>query len=82
MSPEGRALAFAFTAYQMAWLRRYHPLEFYVTLFNEQPMGFWDLDTLKQDALRVAHPGVNRSGAMCTAEGDDTLRLGLSLVNR
>ena len=84
MFPEGHALAFAFTSYQMAWLRRYYPLEFYVALFNEQPMGFWDLDTLKQDArrlgLRVAHPCVNRSAAMCTAEGDDTLRLGLSFV--
>ena len=44
MFPEGHALAFAFTAYQMAWLRRYHPLEFFVGLFNEQPMGFWDLN--------------------------------------
>lgn len=54
MFPEGHALAFAFTAYQMAWLRRYHPLEFYVALFNEQPMGFWDLDTLKQNARQLA----------------------------
>ncbi len=46
MFPEGHAVAFAFTAYQMAWLRRYHPLEFFVALLNEQPMGFWDLDTL------------------------------------
>ena len=84
MFPEGHALAFAFTAYQMAWLRRYYPLEFYVALFNQQPMGFWDLDTLKQDArrlgLRVAHPDVNRSELLCTAEGDDTLRLGLTFV--
>ena len=84
MFPEGHALAFAFTAYQMAWLRRYYPLEFYVSLFNEQPMGFWDVDTLKQDArrlgLRVAHPDVNLSELLCTAEGDDTLRLGLTLV--
>lgn len=84
MFPEGHALAFAFTAYQMAWLRRYRPLEFYVALFNEQPMGFWDLDTLKQDArrlgLRVAHPCVNRSGVLCQAEGIDVLRLGLAFV--
>ena len=84
MFPEGHALAFAFTAYQMAWLRRHHPLEFFVALFNQQPMGFWDLDTLKQDArrlrLRVAHPHVNRSQLLCTAEGDDTLRLGLTFV--
>ena len=84
MFPEGHAVAFAFTAYQMAWLRRYHPLEFFVALFNEQPMGFWNLDTLKQDArrqgLRVAHPDVNRSELLCAAEGDDTLRLGLTFV--
>ena len=84
MFPEGHALAFAFTAYQMAWLRRYHPLEFYVPMFNEQPMGFWGLDTLKQDArrlgLRVAHPCVNRSALLCTAEGDATMRLGLTFV--
>ena len=84
MFPDGHALAFAFTAYQMAWLRRYHPLEFFVALFNEQPMGFWDLDTLKQDArrlgLRVAHPDVNRSELLCAAEGADTLRLGLTFV--
>ncbi len=84
MFPEGHALAFAFTAYQMAWLRRYHPLEFFVALFNEQPMGFWDLDTLKQDArrlgLRVAHPDVNRSQLLCSAQGDNTLRLGLTSV--
>ena len=84
MFPEGHALAFAFTAYQMAWLRRYHPLEFFVALFNQQPMGFWDLDTLKQDArrlrLRIAHPDVNRSQLLCTPEGDDTLRLGLTFV--
>ncbi len=83
MFPEGHAVAFAFTAYQMAWLRRYHPLEFFVALFNEQPMGFWDLDTLKQDArrlgLRVAHPDVNLSELLCTAEGDDTLRPGADL---
>ena len=68
----------------MAWLRRYHPLEFFVGLFNEQPMGFWDLDTLKQDAhrlgLRVAHPDVNRSELLCTAEGANTLRLRLTFV--
>lgn len=84
MFPEGHALAFAFTAYQMAWLRRHFPLEFYLALFNEQPMGFWDPDTLKQDArrlgLRVARPCVNRSELVCTAEGADMLRLGLTSV--
>ena len=53
-------------------------------LFNQQPMGFWDVETLKEDArrlnLRVLHPDVNRSDARCTAEGADALRLGLTSV--
>ena len=81
---EGHALAFAFTAFQMAWLRHYYPLEFFVGLFNQQPMGFWDVETLKEDArrlnLRVLHPDVNRSDARCTAQGADALRLGLTSV--
>ena len=64
----------------MAWLRRYFPLEFYGALFNEQPMGFWDLDTMKQDArqlgLRALYPCVNRS----VLEGTAGLRLGLGKV--
>ena len=84
MFPEGHALAFAFTAFQMAWLRHYYPLEFFVALFNQQPMGFWDVETLKEDVrrlnLRVLHPDVNRSDARCTAEGTDALRLGLTSV--
>ena len=84
MFPEGHALAFAFTAYQMAWLRRYHTAEFYAALFNEQPMGFWDMDTLKQDAgrlgVRVLAPDVNASHDLCTVEDDSTVRLGLRFV--
>ena len=84
MFPEGHALAFAATAYQMAWLRRYHSLEFFVALFNQQPMGFWDLDTLKQDARRldlmVLPPDVNLAEAMCVPEGRNGLRLGLRFV--
>ena len=84
MLPEGHAVTFAFTAYQMAWLPRYYPWEFFVALFDEQPLGIWDVDTLKHDArrlgLQVAHPDVNRSELLCTAEGDDALRLRLTFV--
>ena len=40
MFPESHSHAFAITAYQAAWLKRYHPLEFFVALMNNQPMGF------------------------------------------
>lgn len=81
--PEAHAYAFAATAVQMAYLRLYHPLEFYVGLINEQPMGFWGIDTIKQDALRhgvkFLHPDVNRSSDRAVPEGD-SLRLGLLSV--
>ena len=39
MFPESHSHAFAITAYQAAWLKAYHPLEFFVSLMNNQPMG-------------------------------------------
>ena len=69
MFPESHSHAFAVTAYQAAWLKRYHPLEFFVALMNNQPMGFYPLETLKQDARRFgvpfANPCVNASEAKC-----------------
>ena len=79
MFPESHAVAFGVTAYQMAWLKLYHPLEFYVAIFNQQPMGFYSLETLKEDAkrhaIRVLNPDVNRSREKCIPEGE-VLRLG------
>ena len=55
MFPESHAYAFGITAYQMAWMKYYYPLEFYVAIFNQQPMGFYNLETLKEDAKSSAH---------------------------
>ena len=52
MFPESHAYAFGITAYQMTWLKFYYPLEFFVAIFNQQPMGFYNLETLKEDAKR------------------------------
>ena len=83
MFPESHAFAFGVTAYQAAWLKRYYPLEFYLGLFNQQPMGFYSPETLKEDArrhgIRVLNPHVNLSREQCTIE-DDALRLGLHYV--
>jgi len=80
MFPESHAYAFGVTAYQMAWLKHYYPLEFYVGLFNEQPMGFYSLETLKEDAkhhdVRVLNPDVNRSLQRSIIH-DESLVLGL-----
>ena len=83
MFPESHSHAFAVTAYQAAWLKRYHPLEFFVTLMNNQPMGFYPVETLKQDARRFGvpflNPCVNRSGVRCIPHRGATL-LGLRMV--
>jgi len=80
MFPESHAFAFGVTAYQTAWLKYYYPLEFFVGIFNQQPMGFYNLETLKEDArrhgLKVLNPDINRSRDKCTIE-DNALRLGL-----
>ena len=69
MFPESHSHAFAITAYQSAWLKRRHPLEFFVALVNNQPMGFYPVETIKQDAGRFGvpflNPCVNRSESQC-----------------
>jgi error-prone DNA polymerase len=81
--PKSHAAAFGLLAYQSSWLRHYYPTEYYVGLFNNQPMGFYSLDALGRDARRhgieTLLPHVNRSGVRCTAEGKD-LRIGLGFV--
>ena len=81
--PKSHAAAFGLLAYQSAWLRHYYPTEYYVALFNNQPMGFYSLDALGRDARRhgieTLLPHVNRSGVRCIAEGKD-LRIGLGFV--
>jgi error-prone DNA polymerase len=79
MFPESHAFAFGVTAYQASWLKYYYPLEFFVAIFNQQPMGFYNLETLKEDAKRhgitVLNPDINKSKAKCTIE-NGALRIG------
>ena len=83
MFPESHSHAFAITAYQAAWLKRYHPLEFFVTLINNQPMGFYPVETLKEDArkfgVRFLNPCVNCSQVRAKPE-DGASRLGLGMI--
>ncbi len=84
MFPESHSHAFAITAYQAAWLKRYYPLEFFIGLMNNQPMGFYPLETLKQDAqsfgVSFLNPCVNHSQVRCTP-AEDAVLLGLQFVN-
>ncbi|MBI2869356.1 MAG: DNA polymerase III subunit alpha [Chloroflexi bacterium] len=79
MFPESHAFAFGVTAYQASWLKLYYPLEFFAVIFNQQPMGFYNLETLTEDARRhgvpVLNPDINRSRARCIIE-NDAIRVG------
>jgi error-prone DNA polymerase len=79
MFPESHAFAFGVTAYQASWLKYHYPLEFFVGLFNQQPMGFYNLETLKEDAkrhqVRILNPDINLSQAKSVIE-NGMLRLG------
>ena len=81
--PKSHAAAFGLLAYQSAWLRHYHAVEYYTALFNNQPMGFYSLDALGRDANRhnveVKLPDVNRSDVYCTVE-NDSVRIGFGFL--
>jgi error-prone DNA polymerase len=70
--PKSHAAAFGLLAYQSAWLRHYHPVEYYVALFNNQPMGFYSIDALGRDAMRngieLRLPDINVSDVWCMVE--------------
>ncbi len=81
--PKSHAAAFGLLAYQSAWLRHYYAVEFYAALFNNQPMGFYSLDTLGRDAKRhdveVKLPDINKSDVYCTVEGN-VMQIGLGFL--
>jgi error-prone DNA polymerase len=50
--PESHSASFAILAYCSAWLKYYYPIEFYCSLLNSLPMGFYSPSQLIQDAQR------------------------------
>jgi len=73
--PESHSVSFAYIVYMSAWLRHHYPTEFLAGLLNAQPMGFYNPNTLVQDAQRhgviVLEPDVNVSWHDCTIEVAD-----------
>src|SRR5207237_9335288 len=69
---KSHAAAFALTAYHTAHLKLYYPAEFYVGLFNNQPMGFYSPAVIAGDAKRhgiaILPVDVNRSVAKAIVE--------------
>ena len=83
MFPESHSHAFAVSAYQAAWMKYHHTLEFFVALMNNQPMGFYPIEAIKQDARRFGvsflNPCVNFSDSKCSCH-KNALLLGLEFV--
>jgi len=80
--PESHAISFALIAYASCWLKVHFPAEFYTGLLNHQPMGFYSVNTLIQDAkrhgIRVLAVSVLESGEQTEVLDDGKLRLGLN----
>jgi error-prone DNA polymerase len=82
--PESHAIGFALLAYGSTWLKLNRTAEFYASLLNNQPMGFYSPATLIQDGRRhdlKAEPVcVQKSAWGCAVEGPKTIRIGLRFV--
>jgi error-prone DNA polymerase len=69
---KSHAAAFARTAYESSFLKLFYPAEFLVGLINAQPMGFYPVEVLVNDAKRhgvsVLPVDLNRSSYKTTTE--------------
>jgi error-prone DNA polymerase len=82
--PESHAISFAILAYGSAWLKMHRAPEFYASLLNNQPMGFYSSATIVRDAKRhgvkIRPVCVARSDVACVIEADNAVRLGFCVV--
>src|SRR5438132_851832 len=86
--PESHAISFAILAYGSAYLKVHRAPEFYASLLNNQPMGFYTPATIVKDAQRhgvkIRPVCVAQSDWRCTAVDDPAgagVRLGFCVVN-
>jgi len=82
--PESHAASFASISYKSAYYKRHHPAPFLCGLINSQPMGFYPIDSLINEAKRqgvVVRPiDPNLSGWDAVLEGDGAVRMGFRNV--
>jgi error-prone DNA polymerase len=83
--PESHAISFAILAYGSAYLKLHRAPEFYASLLNNQPMGFYSPATIVKDAqrhgVRMLPVCARESSWICTVVSDETVRLGFCVVN-
>src|SRR4029077_2139412 len=82
--PEPHAISFAHLAYASAWLKVHRGPEFYASLLNNQPMGFYSSATLAKDAerhgIKIDPVHVQISEWRFTVDTEGTIRLGFCQV--
>ncbi len=80
---EAHAAAFAATAYKTAYLARHMPAEFFASIINAQPMGYYPRHVLAAEARRrgvgILGVDVNRSAVQAEAS-EGRIRLGFLQV--
>jgi error-prone DNA polymerase len=83
--PESHAISFAILAYGSAYLKVHRAPEFYASLLNNQPMGFYSPATIVKDAqrhgVRMLPVCARESSWVCTVVSNDVVRLGFCVVN-
>src|SRR5205085_12254300 len=79
--PESHAISFGLLAYASTWLKVHRMAEFYASLLNNQPMGFYSSATLikggQRRGLHFLPVSVCESGWRCTIIDAPTIRLGV-----
>ena len=85
--PESHAASFALLAYASAYLKCHYLAAFTAAMLNNQPMGFYNPQTLVKDAqrhgLRFRPVDVGRSDWLCAIEesgGQKYIRLGFNYI--
>jgi error-prone DNA polymerase len=76
--PESHAASFALLVYVSCWLKHHEPAAFACALLNSQPLGFYSVSSITQDARRhgveLRPADVQCSGVDSTLELDPGLR--------
>ncbi|MHA3769921.1 DNA polymerase III subunit alpha [Verrucomicrobiota bacterium sgz303538] len=83
--PESHAISFAHLAFASVYLKVHRTPEFFCAMLNNQPMGFYAPATLIKDAQRhgvkFRFVDVCVSDWFCSVNEDDSVQLGLCIVN-
>ncbi len=83
---EAHAEAFATTAYKTAYLVKHYPAQFYASVLNQYPMGYYPVHVVCAEARRrgvsMLPVDINESEWSCTTPDDQSIRLGFRLMKR